>query len=107
MTENREYIREPIRKLVSTILLELGAVKIAKDDEEPFEYTSKNRGNIYIDNRILVSHNPFKKMIAGFMHYIISKEIPEKISLVFGGETAGMNHPTLNVVNARKRKTSP
>lgn len=83
--------REPIQRFVSMLLLHLGVVKITKEDEEPFEYTSGNRGNIYIDNRILVSHIAYKKIIAGFMFNIIEMEIPEKVSCVFGGETAGMS----------------
>jgi orotate phosphoribosyltransferase len=83
-------VKKEMSDFVAKSLLYLGAIKIRKEKETPFEYTSKNKGPIYIDNRIIVSYSIFKKIIAGFFGIIISQVLPYK-GYIFGGATAGMS----------------
>ncbi|MHA1386284.1 MAG: orotate phosphoribosyltransferase [Candidatus Helarchaeota archaeon] len=84
-------LRKAIEIFTSTLLFHLEAIKLKKEQEEPFEYTSGKKGPIYINNRVLISHPYYKKIISGFFATIIEFEISEKISCIIGGATAGMS----------------
>jgi orotate phosphoribosyltransferase len=81
---------EEVSGYVSKILLYLEAVKIKKESEEPFLYTGGNRGPIYIDNRVLISHLTYRKIIAGFISNVILYKIIDDFDIIAGGATAGM-----------------
>lgn len=94
---NTDIFKVDIENYVAKLLLFLNAVKLQKDGEEPFLYTGGNRGPIYIDNRVLISHNSYRKIIAGFISNIIldikpidMDGFPWDISYIAGGATAGM-----------------
>ncbi len=70
-------------------LLELGAVKL--NVKEPFVYANKNRGPVYVDNRLLVTESKHKGAIASFMAEMLDNEIHSDINMIAGGETAGMS----------------
>ena len=82
-------LEEYMSHYVSIILLEIGAVEIAKK-KDSFEYTSGNHGPIYIDNRILISYKKYRKIISSALKYLIDFYLDEEPKIVFGGATAGM-----------------
>lgn len=82
-------LRKPMEQYTSLLLLHFGAVRIAKDGEEPFTYTSGNKGPIYVNCRVLVSTAEHRKVLAGFLMNLI-RCYRGADDFVAGGATAGM-----------------
>ncbi len=83
--------KNSIKNYVSIMLIQIKALKIKGESEDPFTYTSGNKGPIYVDNRKIISYPIFKNVIASFFAHILEFEIKEDITCIIGGETAGMS----------------
>lgn len=94
MNENKQPLLDldtPMEEYTAMLLLLLDAVKIKKLGEEPFTYTSGNKGPIYIDCRVLISHPAQMNILSGFLKTLIDTYIlEERIDFIAGGATAGM-----------------
>ncbi len=81
--DNKAMARETARILLDTRSILFNAV-------QPFTYTSGRVGPVYIDCRRLISFPKDRDSLMNMGAAMLRREIPEKIELVAGGETAGI-----------------
>ncbi len=76
-------------KKVAEILLDIGAVLFSRN--RPFKFDSGILSPVYVDNRILISHQKERKVIIGELINLIKQYFP-KVDIIAGTATAGIPH---------------
>ena len=80
-------MRPEIEKIVSLLLWETGAIKISL--KNPFRLTSGNYSPLYINCRVLISHQAAREIVTGCACWLYETENLQA-DYIAGGETAGI-----------------